>query len=297
LTEALLPRRDEAARLALGGAGVVGEGQGRLHGGRGLLHQVDVLHEEIQLHLGGELSSNDHGAAHLQHGGGRRARVEHVQGDVEIETGLAREGQSLGGGGAVQRDQEIGDELERHGLANSADEDGARQNGLEHGAPAVIESPVASHEEDAVAALDHGAGSAHGAIEEAQALGRDLTRVALGERGGDRAHLHDREARARAGQDAAGTEHGRFGRRQGGQDCADGLGRPGDRGGRRCCLAADGREGRDAIREHIEADHRMARSDQSRGDGMTEKPEPDDADRAHGASFTFPLPRLGERGG
>ena len=101
---------------------------------------------------------------------------------IEVEAGLSRERQGLGGRRAVERDQQVGDELERHGLAHAADEDGARQDGFEHGAPALVESALAAHEEDAVAALDHGAGAADGAVEEAQALGRDLAREPLGER-------------------------------------------------------------------------------------------------------------------
>src|SRR6267143_385708 len=42
--------------------GQVREGQGSADGLRSLLHQVNVLHEKIQLHLRGEIAAHDHGA-------------------------------------------------------------------------------------------------------------------------------------------------------------------------------------------------------------------------------------------
>src|SRR5215467_15644013 len=73
---------------------------------------MDVLHEQLELHLRGEVAAHDHRAAYLEHRGGGGARVEHIEGEVEIEPAFAGKGEGLSCCGAVERHEQIGDELE-----------------------------------------------------------------------------------------------------------------------------------------------------------------------------------------
>ena len=130
-----------ASPRGLGGGvqalGYVGEGQGGAHASSGLLDEMEILHEEVELHLGREVPADDQRAAHLEPARRRGARRLHVEGDVEIEPCPARQRQRLGGGRAVERDEQVGHQLQRHRLAGGADVDGAGQDAFEQRPPAI----------------------------------------------------------------------------------------------------------------------------------------------------------------
>src|SRR5213592_2418275 len=145
----------------------------------GLLDEVQVLHEEVELHLGRELSPRDQRAAHLEYAPGCRASAQHVEHEFEVEPGPPSHQERLARGRAVERDQQVRHELEDHRLAGLTDEDGTRQDRLEHRAPAVEHAALAADEDDPLAVRHHGARPADRSVQEREALRRDLTRQAL----------------------------------------------------------------------------------------------------------------------
>src|SRR6266542_6388464 len=136
-----------------------------------------------------DLLARDHGAADLEHpraGGPRGQDLEHAR---EIQAGLARHRERFRRRERVDADEQVGHELDEGGMAGRPDVHHARQHRLEDRAPALEEGRFPAADDDAVAAGHHGAGTAHGAVEEAAAACRDLSREPLGEGRGDGAHL------------------------------------------------------------------------------------------------------------
>ena len=163
---------------------------------RRLLDQVQVLHEEVELHLRRELAANHQRAPDLEHLRGRRPRAEHVDHQGAVQAAARGHRQRLGDAGAVERDQQVGDELEQHRLAGGADVDRARQNGLEHRAPALVERALAAHEEHAVALRPPSRWCrSRGSRGTSSPRALSLAVQSPGQLRRDRAHLHDRLAR------------------------------------------------------------------------------------------------------
>jgi hypothetical protein len=176
----------------------------------------------------------------------------------------------------VHADEQVGHELEHHGVARAAHVDGARQHRFQHGPPAVVDVALAAHEDDAVAARHHAGRAAHRAVEERLTAPGGEAGEALGEARRDRAHLNDHARPVEGGDDLLHRGQRR-------QHRADGLAPFRHVARVRGHNAAEGHEGVTPLGRDVVADHRVPRRAQARSQRVTEQSQPHHAHGRHGA--------------
>ena len=225
-------------------------------------------------------------AADLEHFRGGRAVAQDLDEQGRVEPALGAEHQRLGERRGVEPHQEIRRELGERGHAGRAHVDRPARDRRE-GRPAGLEvTPVAPHEDHAVAARHHRARSAHRGVEEGARLRRRGVGEAPRQRGRDRAHLDQRRGRRRRVEEPAGTQKRRVhgvGRRQ---DREDRVGV-----GRGVREARGGDEPPRAERyqlagQRVVARHLEAALEEARGHRGAEEPDADDPDAFHRVSLT-----------
>src|SRR6266571_7409853 len=176
-----LDRRDDRGDILLppaggdrGGAELLGEArEGQRHPEATALleHQIEILQEQLGLHLGLEPPLDHERSADLEHARGGGALPEDVEESRGVEAALGSEHERLGDGSRVEAREEIRGELGETGVADRADMHEALGDRLEHRTAALGERGVAADEDRAVALGHHRRRAAHRRVEEADAAG------------------------------------------------------------------------------------------------------------------------------
>src|SRR5262245_5452947 len=111
--------------------GEAGERQGHAEARALVQHELEVLQEQVELHLRLEVARDHERATHVEHPRGGGALAQDREQARGIEAALGAEHERLGGGGRVESDQQVRGELGEHGVARLADVHSLARDGAE----------------------------------------------------------------------------------------------------------------------------------------------------------------------